>query len=276
MKNVYACFFAAVLLAGCGNPKVDPEQYQVEKMKQAEAIDQAVGQQLAWRSLPDYARGDAKWNAQVGYLDGKAALVRLMASDDRPDKWWIYPDTATGKAMFFREETRGKDGKGVRNLFGYLDTALVFAKAGQAEYSPLNEMDFRMKAAEVNKLMQEVIAAVEADRGDLSKAANEARKQNAQFFGVGNEPGWMITVNPSLSRVNFEADYGELKKTFGYSAPDKGPMGESVYEFRAMDDRLKLTIVSKWCEDASGKALPYTVVAEYSGKSYKGCGVLLQ
>jgi uncharacterized membrane protein len=177
---------------------------------------------------------------------------------------------------FLKEETAGKDGKGVRNVFGYLDTALIVSKAGTNPYQPVDANDIRLKAGEINKIFTEVVAAVEADRPDLSKAANDARRQNAQFFAVGNEPGWSLVINPSKGEVVYTSLDGNETKSFGYTNPDQGPSGESIYEVRSLKENMRITIASKWCTDASGKVYPYTVGIELDGKSFAGCGVLLQ
>lgn len=266
---------ASLFLAACGS-SVDPEAYLEERTTQSAAVDEAVNSKLAFRSLADFTRGDQKWNVQVGYVNNKPALLKMLAADGRQQKWWIYTDTATGKVNFLKEETAGKDGKGVRNVFGYLDTALIVSKAGQNPYQAVDANDFRLKAAEVNKLYTEVLAAVEADRPDLSKAANDARRQNAQFFAAGNEPGWSVVINPSKGEVVYTGDYGKETKSFGYNTPDQGPNGESIYEVRSLKENMRITIASKWCTDDSGKVYPYTVGIELNGKSYAGCGVLLQ
>jgi uncharacterized membrane protein len=275
MKKTYIWLAASLLLAACG-PSIDPEAYLEERTTQAAAVDDAVNSKLAFRSLADYTRGDQKWNVQVGYVNGKPALLKMFAADSRQQKWWIYTDTATGKVNFMKEETAGKDGKGVRNVFGYLDTALIVSKAGQNPYEPADANDFRLKSGEVNKLYTEALAAVEADRPDLSKAANDARRQNAQFFAAGNEPGWSIVINPSKGEVVYTGDYGKETKSFGYNTPDQGPNGESIYEVRSLKENMRVTIASKWCTDDSGKVYPYTVGIELNGKSYAGCGILLQ
>jgi uncharacterized membrane protein len=152
----------------------------------------------------------------------------------------------------------------------------VFSKTGTEAYAPLSGKDFRMSAAEVNKLFGEVKKEVEADRPDLSKAANEARQKNAQVFAAGNEPGWSLVINPSKNEIVFTGNYGAETKTFAYNNPEQGPVGESIYEVRLGEERLKATIASKYCVDDSGKVFPYTVVVQWQGKSLSGCGIILQ
>ncbi|MCU0394359.1 MAG: hypothetical protein MUF29_00500 [Chitinophagaceae bacterium] len=276
MKKGFYWLAAGLLLAGCGGASIDPAVYQEEQTAQAASVDEEVGKALSYKSLADFSRGSEKWNVQLGYVSGKPALLKMSAADDRQVKWWIYADTATGQVSFLKEETAGKDGKGVRNLFGYKDTALIFSKSGQTDYAPVDAGDFRMKASEVNKLYQEVKAAVEADRPDLSPAANAARKDNAQFFAAGNEPGWSLVINPSKNQVVLTLNNGADSKNFGFNNPEQGPMGESIYELRSLEENMKVTIASKYCVDASGKVFPYTVAVQYQNKGYTGCGILLQ
>jgi uncharacterized membrane protein len=276
MKKGFYWLAAGLLLAGCGGASIDPEIYQEEQTTQAAAVDEEVNKSLSYKSLADYARGSEKWNVQLGYVSGKPALLKMSAVDNRQVKWWIYADTATGQVSLLKEETAGKDGKGVRNLFGYKDTALIFSKAGQVAYAPADAGDFRLKAAEVNKLYQEVKAAVEADRPDLTAPANAARKENAQFYAAGNKPDWSLVINPSKNQVLLTLNNGAESKSFGFNNPEQGPMGESIYELRSLQENMKVTIASKYCVDASGKVYPYTVAVQYQNKAYTGCGILLQ
>ncbi len=275
MKRLFYMILGSMFIAGCGS-SINPDVYMEEQTALATSVDDYVGAHLPYKTMAGYKRGSEEWNVQVGYINGKPALVKMMAADQRQQKWWLYADSATGKAVFMKEETKAADGKGVRNLFAYKDTSLIQAKAGQEMYKPVDGNDFRMNAASVNNLMKEVIAAVEAERADLSKAANEARNKNAQFFASGNEPSWMVVINPSLNEIVLTNGMDAAAKKFGYSAPDTGPMGESVYDVRNVDDKLKITIASKWCTDASGKVFPYSVVVNYAGKTMSGCGILLQ
>jgi uncharacterized membrane protein len=275
MKQLFYLLFGSMLLAACGS-SIDPEVYLEEQTGLATSVDDYVGAHLPYKTMAEYKRGSESWNVQVGYINGKPAIVKMMAADQRQQKWWLYTDSSTGKVVFMKEETRGADGKGVRNLFAYKDTSLIVAKAGADAYKPLDGNDFRMNAAAVNKMLQEVIASVDAERTDLSKAANEARNKYAQFFASGNEPAWSLVINPGLHEVLFTNGIGAEAIKFGYSAPDTGPLGESVYDLRSADDKIKITIASKWCTDASGKVFPYSVVINYQGKAISGCGILLQ
>jgi uncharacterized membrane protein len=263
---------ALVTLMACGGaPKIVPEEFFVNAENQAKAMDEAVGKKLALRSLPGYTRGDAKYDAQVGYVEDKPAIVKLFAEGE---KWWIYLDTANSKVLFLKEEARNAEGKGVLNRFAYSPDSLIMGVTGKDPYKPAGPSDIRLKSAELTALAMEAIKAVEADRSDLPAAANAARRENAQFFAFGSRPDWDMVINPSIKKVLVK--WGGENKIFNYAVPSTGPLGETIYDFRNMDDKLTVTIMSKWCQGSDGKAYPYSVVAELNGKAVGGCGVLLQ
>jgi len=274
MKHLW--ILALPLLMACGGEKAEPpETYHAEAEKYAKWVEDKVGSVLAWRYNPDFAKGDNKMDAWVGYVAGKPLLVRLWAKGGEGDKWWMYADTATGKVKYFKEETV-LDGKGIRNRFSYRGDSVALAFASNQPYkSPYGDQDFRLKPVEVETLMKEAIARVESDIEKLPAGANAARKENAQFYATGGPKSWSLVINPSLSSVVLSQPGSEDRK-FGYDVPVTGPKNESIYTFNSLNGKIEVSIFSKACGVADGRSYPYTVVVVDGTRSYAGCGVLLQ
>jgi hypothetical protein len=266
---------AGILLLGCKSGGLTPQEHLENADGYAQWADSTADYSLAFRTLSGYKHNNEMWNLKIGYGEKGPIVIRMMAADDRADKHWIYLDSATGKVVSFKEETRGADGKGVRNRFVYEGDSVVASATGQNPYKPEGD-DWRMKGAELNKLAQTLIGTVEADRPDLTPPANAARRQNAQFYALGPRNSFTIIINPSLSSVITTWDGGKTELKFGYSYPSTGPLGESIYEFGSLKDKLQVSIFSKYCGMGDGKNYPYTIEAKLNGKVYAGCGVLLQ
>lgn len=272
----YLSFFLLIGLIACGGEKsVPPETYMANTENYAKWVDEKVEGSLAWRSLSEYDRGDSKLAAWVGYREGKPAMVRLYSLPDYATKWWIYTDSATGKVLYFKEESK-TDGKKVTNRFAYNGDSVIMAMASNNVYQSQNgDNDFRLKPSEVQKLMQETITAVEQDLKVLSPEANAARKENAQFFATGGKNSWMLVINPSKSAVVFSQPGADERK-FGYDVPVTGPKNESIYTFNSLNGKIEVSIFGKACGSSDGRSYPYTVVIVDGAKSSAGCGVLLQ
>lgn len=272
----YLSLIGILFLMACGGEKsVPPETYLANAESYAQWVDEKVGGTLAWRSLSEYDRGDNKFAAWVGYREGKPAMVRLYSLPDYATKWWIYTDSATGKVLYLKEEEE-KEGRKVRNRFAYAGDSLILALASNDPYvSPHGDNDFRLKGAEIEKLVQETIAAVEQDLKELSPEANAARRENAQFYATGGKNSWSLVINPSISSVTFLQPGAEERK-FGYDVPITGPKNESIYTFNSLNGKIEVSIFGKACGSSDGRSYPYTVVIVDGTKSIAGCGVLLQ
>lgn len=272
----YLSFFLLIGLIACGGEKsVPPDVYMVNAENYAKWVNEKVEGTLAWRSMPEYNRGDSKLAAWVGYQKGKPSMVRLYSLPDYTSKWWIYADSATGKVLYFKEEAQ-KDGKKVTNRFAYDGDSVIMAMASNDPYqSQFGDSDFRLKPSEVQSLFQETITAVEQDVKALSPEANAARKENAQFFATGGKNGWSLVINPSVSSVIFSQPGVEARK-FGYDVPVTGPKNESIYTFNSLNGKIEVSIFGKGCGSSDGRNYPYTVVIVDGKNSLAGCGVLLQ
>jgi hypothetical protein len=274
MKYILTVF--TVFLMACGGEKVQPpEEYFIETEKYSKWLHDEIGGKLAWRSLSEFNKGDNKMAVWAGYFKGKPLMARLVSPGEYGTKWWIYGDTATGKVVFFKEETE-QGGKMVQNRFSYRGDSISMAMSGNVSYkSQYGENDFRMKYAEVEALMKEVIASVEKDIPILSTEANAARRDNAQFYATGGKNSWSLVINPSLSSVTLK-EPGSEDRTFGYDVPVTGPKNESIYNFNSLKGKIEVSIFGKACGVGDGKSYPYTVVVVDGSKSFAGCGVLLQ
>lgn len=265
----------ALLMVGCGGKTtLNPEESMVNAEKYAHTIDSLVAKKLSIRSLSDFKIIDRTWAVQIGYVDGKVAVVKMKATDGVASRWWLYPDTATGKILYFKEETIREE-KAVRNriVFNENDSALL-ALASNQPYQAQGTKDIRLNGKALGEMLLQTIQGVEADRSDLSKEVNAARRENAQMVAEGAD--WFMVVNPSTGQVSFTKT-GSTPMLFVYSNPDSGPNNESLYSFNSESNgRLELTVVSKYCYNRQGKAYPYTVVVKVGGKSVAGCGLPLQ
>lgn len=266
----------SILLAACGGPDVvPPENYLAEAEAYAQRVDEKVNGTLAYRSLPEYNTGDNAWSPMVGYRDNKPAVIKMLGINGNNAKWWIYPDSVTGKVYYFKEETKLND-KSVRNRIAYRGDSVALALASNDPYvSPTGAGDFRLKPAEVETLIAAVIKAVETDVKELTAEANAARRENAQFYATGGKNAWNLVVNPSKSEVILRVP-GEEDKRFGYDVPKTGTSNESIYTFNSLNGSIEVAVFSKPCSSNDDRKYPYTVTVKAKDKQYSGCGVLLQ
>lgn len=266
----------SVLLAACGGPDVvPPENYLAEAEAYAQRVDEKVNGTLAYRSLPEYNTGDNAWSPMVGYRNNKPAVIKMLGINGNNAKWWIYPDSVTGKVYYFKEETKLND-KSVRNRIAYRGDSVALALASNDPYvSHTGAGDFRLKPAEVETLIAAVIKAVETDVKELTAEANAARRENAQFYATGGKNAWNLVVNPSKSEVILRVP-GEEDKRFGYDVPKTGTSNESIYTFNSLNGSIEVAVFSKPCSSNDDRKYPYTVTVKAKDKQYSGCGVLLQ
>lgn len=274
MKNLLRG--ACLLLAACGGTEtVPPETYLAQAEAYAARVDEKVNSTLAYRSLPEYNIGNNAWSPMVGYRDNKPAVIKMLGINGNKVKWWIYPDSITGKVYYFKEETRLND-KPVRNRIAYRGDSVALALASNDAYvSPNVNSDFRLKPAELDTIIAAVVKVVETDVKELTVEANAARRENAQFFATGGKNAWNLVVNPSKSEVILRVP-GQEDKRFGYDVPKTGPSNESIYIFNSLNGNIEVAIFSKTCSSNDDRKYPYTVTVKDGNKLYKGCGVLLQ
>ncbi len=269
-------FLVLVFLVACGGDTTVPaETFMAESEAYALRVDEKVGSELAYRSVPEFQWADKDWNAMVGYRNGKPAVVRLLGISGNMSKWWMYPDSTSGKIVYLKEEVQA-DGRVVRNRVAYRGDSVALALASNDPYvSEEPASDIRLKAAEIDAFMKSLIEKVEQDLKELTAEANAARRENAQFFATGGKNSWTLTVNPSISTVTF-TEPGKEPRKFGYDVPRTNDANESVYSFGSLNGKIQLTVISKACNSSDDRKYPYTVVLKDGDRSLNGCGVLLQ
>lgn len=275
MKKLTFVLLTAAFAACESEYVMPPENFLAEAESYASWADEKVGKQLSYRSISEYTLGDNIYSARVGYIEDKPAVVMLSGLEGTTDKWWLYPDSATGKLLYFKEETT-IEGRAVRNRIAYRGDSVAYALSTNDPYVSADPaQDFRLQYAAVSTAMQNILAAVEEDVKVLSPEANAARRENAQFFATGGKNSWMLTINPSKSTVTFIQTGAEERK-FGYDRPRTGPSNESIYTFASLNGKIEVSIFSKPCNSSDNRKYPYTVTVKDDGKTVSGCGVLLQ
>ena len=261
-----------LFLIGCAD-SFDPQLYLEELQTQAGMAEEEVATTLAIRSLPSMPWQNGTWDAQIGFVDDIPAFIRMTNTADKENKIWWSLDTANGKVVLIDEETADKSGKAIRRLLAYKNDSLVLAQQGETTYTPAGSSDFRLNGITASSAAKEIMALINADRSDLSAGANAARKRNAQFYANGK--GWGLALNPSIKQVLF-TEGSNPEQSFGYALPSTGPNNESMYAVRNLKEKMNFSIVSIPCTDASGRLYPYTVEVSYKGKTFKGCGSIIQ
>ncbi len=126
---------------------------------------------------------------------------------------------------------------------------------------------------EVTVMLQRV-----AEAGDvipaLSPAMREARSAGANFWAMGNEPGWHAAIYPD-ERIEFVGDYGNTRMTFPYGAPEVTG-GQMRYQSANERHQLQLSITEARCQDStSGREYDYSVTVQVDNDEYNGCGMIL-
>ena len=102
----------------------------------------------------------------------------------------------------------------------------------------------------------------------------DRKRRGVDFFGVGQEPGWMIEIDEG-KRLYLLANY--MEDTVDVVAPppviNPATPGARLYRVESKGHTLVVMIEPKACSDAmSGKRYPETVVINLDGKGNSGCG----
>jgi heat shock protein HslJ/membrane-bound inhibitor of C-type lysozyme len=107
-------------------------------------------------------------------------------------------------------------------------------------------------------------------RGETLPECLAVREPDLPFTARGQEPGWMITIDPGV--ILLKADYGALQLRFPRTAPQVSADGIR-YRTEAEGRRLSVWIEPRICVDsATGMPHPYQVRYELDGKGHPGCG----
>lgn len=99
-----------------------------------------------------------------------------------------------------------------------------------------------------------------------------ARLLGFEFRGLGQEPGWLVDVDPDRE-IRWVGDYGEVR--FSTPAPETVDREDDavVWESRRDDHRIRIRADAEPCRDAmSGRPFSHTVRVTVDGAEYRGCG----
>lgn len=99
-----------------------------------------------------------------------------------------------------------------------------------------------------------------------------AHAAGIDFRAIGQEPGWLLEIDDG-GRMTLQYDYGEQRADFATPAPDTAREFTTVYEARAGQDTVRVTIQRAPCQDAmSGEPFPSRVTVVINGRTLEGCG----
>lgn len=102
-----------------------------------------------------------------------------------------------------------------------------------------------------------------------------ARDRGIEFRAIGQEPGWLLEIDEENS-ILVAVDYGRDSVRTPVPAPE---LREGVRVYRAQTEAhtLHVTIEETPCQDTmSGDPFPATVTVVLDGRTYSGCGRVLQ
>lgn len=112
----------------------------------------------------------------------------------------------------------------------------------------------------------------ECEGGEARSSEDAARLLGFEFRGVGQEPGWLVDVDPDR-QLRWLGDYGEVR--FATGAPAREELESGVVVWRAERDghAIRVTAEETTCRDSmSGREFTHTVRVEADGRPYSGCG----
>ena len=101
-------------------------------------------------------------------------------------------------------------------------------------------------------------------------------KAGDELVAIGNEPSWVLTLNPSKATLRFSSMTGD---SLSIPLPDRqtDPNGFIRYQAPLDNGRINVVFRPDSCVDSmSGQRFDYRVEADVRGKNYMGCGVSLR
>jgi uncharacterized membrane protein len=105
-----------------------------------------------------------------------------------------------------------------------------------------------------------------------NEAWKDKKKEGIEFFGVGNEPFWNITVDEQKSIDFHKADWPKplsLKPAKPVVAADS-----TVYQTRNDTATLRLVIYNRFCSDGmSDNMYNSEIKLVYNNQVFRGCGI---
>lgn len=120
------------------------------------------------------------------------------------------------------------------------------------------------------------------DRGlgrDVSctRNARRSRIESSKLAGydiwaTGNEPGWTLQIG--YPGIVWETDYGETRYEAETPEPEEDAAARAaVYRTEADKAVMEITLLGETCrDDMSGEVFETTVIIEFRGRTYRGCG----
>ncbi|MRG47840.1 hypothetical protein GFS24_22145 [Chitinophaga sp. SYP-B3965] len=301
MKPYSLFFLLAIVFTACAGPSSEKEAVADSTQKAPAAvsstptdistyvgdIDEKAGSDYCLLTLHDFLNGENS-NGAVAIFNNSGQPLRLYLYPEgdqriKAPQTWIYLDSLSGKPVMLREIVESENNV-TENSFYYgndsvlqtetraaADLASLEKAAFTGYQSPAAPSDYRLQPAEVAKLVEKVLAAVKADRKDLSKAANIVRKDGASHWGAGNEPGWSIAVIPH-KKIVLHMNYDRDKYEFPISDAQKGDQEATEFSTNIKGHTLTAKFENKRCTDDADIKHPMTVTILFDGKTYQGCG----
>lgn len=101
-------------------------------------------------------------------------------------------------------------------------------------------------------------------------------KAGDELVAIGNEPSWVLTLNPSKGTMRFKSMTGD---SISIPLPDRqtDPNGFLRYQAPLDNGRINVIFRPDSCVDTmSEQRFDYRVEADVRGKNYMGCGVSLR
>jgi len=100
----------------------------------------------------------------------------------------------------------------------------------------------------------------------------DAKLRGVDFRGVGNEPGWLLEIDPE--RLVFVYDYGTRRVEVPRPEPTTDDAAaRSVYTTEAEAWPFTVTLSGEECHDVmSGEAFETTVQVVWGPRTFDGCG----
>ena len=181
-------------------------------------------------------------------------LVRTSAYRCEDGQYLVLAQTDDRSATLFHSDgtlmLRGEDGS--RSAYGNDTLVLV-----QGERSAVLEAPGRRLACEEDR-RQSII--------------EHAKLRGADYWAVGNEPGWTLEVFPDS--IHFATAYGAEHYRFPTPEPEVDAEGRrATYRARSANRSLTVTISYRQCQDdMSGEAFEGAVELVFGGTPYRGCG----
>ena len=107
-------------------------------------------------------------------------------------------------------------------------------------------------------------------------AWERARLDGVNLRAVGNNPGWYLEITNDKSIV-FVTDNNKKRYDFPFVSPElSSAVAKTIYETKKDRQQLIVVTTGQECRDlASGQVYERTVTLKFDGKSYSGCGRVL-